>query len=75
MLSDFSRKTSTRSAPADLPRDNNSSICGFKFSSKIWNSKSGKATPLDRILIIAPSNSNPTVYRKNKNILWNKTED
>jgi len=42
---------------------------------KIWNSKSGKATPLDRILIIAPSNSNPTVYRKNKNILWNKTED
>ncbi len=39
MLSDFSRKISTRSAPADLPRDNNSSICGFKFSSKVWSSK------------------------------------
>ena len=41
---------------------------------KIWNSKSGKATPLDRILIIAPSNSNPAIYKKNKDILWNKIE-
>lgn len=42
---------------------------------KIWNSKSGKATPLDRILIIAPSNSNPIIYKKNKDILWNKIEE
>jgi hypothetical protein len=41
---------------------------------KIWNSKSGKDTPLDRILIIAPSNSNPAIYKKNKDILWNKIE-
>ena len=45
---------------------------------KIWNSetdKSGKATPLDRILIIAPHNSNPMIHKKNKDIRWNKTED
>ena len=42
---------------------------------KIWNSKSGKATPLDRILIIAPSNSNPVIYKKNKDISWNKIEE
>jgi len=44
---------------------------------KIWKGKmdkSGKATPLDRILIIAPVDSNPTIYKKNKDILWNKIE-
>lgn len=44
---------------------------------KIWNSdkdKSGKATPLDRILIIAPDKSNPIVYKKNIDIKWSKIE-
>ena len=40
---------------------------------KIWNSeedKSGKATPIDRILIICPENSSADIYAKNKDIIW-----
>ena len=40
---------------------------------KIWNSevdKSGKATPVDRILIIAPENSNPKIIARNQDIDW-----
>ena len=40
---------------------------------KIWNSdedKSGKATPIDRILIICPEDSSVGIYAKNKNIIW-----
>ena len=40
---------------------------------KIWNSdedKSGKATPIDRILIICPEDSRVSVYAKNKDIIW-----
>jgi site-specific DNA-methyltransferase (adenine-specific) len=41
---------------------------------KIWNAemdKSGKATPTDRILIIAPENSVPKIILKNNDIDWN----
>jgi len=41
---------------------------------KIWNSeedKSGKATPVDRILIIAPENSSPKIILNNNDIDWN----
>jgi len=41
---------------------------------KIWNSdrdKSGKATPIDRILMICPENSKICVYSKNVDIKWN----
>lgn len=40
---------------------------------KIWNSdedRSGKATPVDRILIICPENSTPDIYLNNKGINW-----
>jgi len=40
---------------------------------KIWNSeddKSGKATPVDRILIICPENATPDIYLNNKGINW-----
>ena len=40
---------------------------------KIWNSetdKSGKATPIDRILIIAPEKSVPEVFLNNRSINW-----
>jgi site-specific DNA-methyltransferase (adenine-specific) len=40
---------------------------------KIWNSevdKSGKATSVDRILIIAPENSNPKIIARNQDIDW-----
>ncbi|MED5350742.1 MAG: DNA methyltransferase [Candidatus Thermoplasmatota archaeon] len=45
---------------------------------KIWNSesdKSGKATLIDRILIICNEKSNPKSYLKNDQINWNPTED
>lgn len=45
---------------------------------KIWNSetdKSGKATPVDRILIIAPEHSEPGIFRSNKSIIWNMFEN
>ncbi len=41
---------------------------------KIWNSdedKSGKATPVDRILIVAPKQSYPQIFVGNKSIIWN----
>ena len=40
---------------------------------RIWNSqvdKSGKATPRDRILIIAPENSNPMTISTNEEVVW-----
>lgn len=40
---------------------------------KIWNSekdKSGKATPVDRIMIIAPEHSNPRIFADNTSISW-----
>jgi hypothetical protein len=40
---------------------------------KIWNSeedKSGKATPVDRILMIAPENSIPKIILKNHDVTW-----
>jgi len=40
---------------------------------KIWNSeedKSGKATPIDRILIICPEDSSVSIHAKNKDIIW-----
>ena len=40
---------------------------------KIWNSdedKSGKATPIDRILIIAPEHSIPEILLNNSSINW-----
>lgn len=43
---------------------------------KIWNSnkdKSGKATMIDRILIIAPENSNVETFKDNNEIIWNAT--
>jgi len=44
---------------------------------KIWNSeidKSGKATLIDRILIICNEKSNPESYYKNRQINWNPTD-
>ena len=41
---------------------------------KIWNSdtdKSGKATPVDRILLICPETSVPEIFIKNRDISWN----
>lgn len=41
---------------------------------KIWNSeidKSGKATPVDRILMICPETSAPDIFIKNRDISWN----
>ena len=40
---------------------------------KIWNSdtdKSGKATPVDRILMICPETSAPDIFIKNRDISW-----
>ena len=40
---------------------------------RIWNStedKSGKATPIDRILIVAPETSDPISYLDNSQIDW-----
>ena len=44
---------------------------------KIWDSeldKSGKATLIDRILIICPEESNPKSFIKNDEIVWNSTD-
>ena len=44
---------------------------------KIWNSdedKSGKATPVDRILIMCPEGSKPKSFSSNDEIVWNPTE-
>ena len=41
---------------------------------RIWNSKvdkSGKATPKDRILIIAPEGSRPEIFVSNEEFGWN----
>jgi hypothetical protein len=43
--------------------------------SEATNDKSGKATPLDRILIMAPDKSNPTPFIDNSNIPWNPISD
>ncbi len=45
---------------------------------KIWNSesdKSGKATPIDRILLICPNESVPIISASNDQITWNQTLD
>jgi len=45
---------------------------------KIWNSeldKSGKATPVDRILLICPNESVPIISTSNDQITWNQTLD
>ena len=34
------------------------------------NDKTGKATPMDRILIIAPSTANPKPFAKSSDVPW-----
>ena len=42
----------------------------IEIQSEATNDKSGKATPLDRILIIAPESSNPTPFLDNEELSW-----
>ncbi len=42
----------------------------IEIHTEATNDKSGKATPLDRILIIAPVSSNPSPTLSNEEILW-----
>ena len=42
----------------------------IEVRSEVTNDKSGKATPLDRILIIAPDSSNPEPLLENNEISW-----
>ena len=41
-----------------------------KVKTEIINDKSGKATPIDRILIMAPESSNPTPFVGNEEVTW-----
>jgi len=43
----------------------------IEVRSEATNDKSGKATPLDRILILAPESSNPSALVKNSDLQWN----
>ena len=43
----------------------------IEIRKEVVNDKSGKATPLDRILIIAPESANPVAFMKNDDVQWN----
>ena len=43
----------------------------IEVRSEATNDKSGKATPLDRILILAPESSNPSALVENSDLQWN----
>jgi len=47
----------------------------IEVRSEATNDKSGKATPLDRILIIAPESSNPEPLMDNVNLTWESIAD
>jgi hypothetical protein len=42
----------------------------IEIISEVTNDKSGKATSLDRILIIAPENAEPRPYLENDEMVW-----
>ena len=42
----------------------------IEVRSEATNDKSGKATPLDRILIIAPESANPVALLTNDEVQW-----
>jgi len=44
--------------------------CTIEIRSEATNDKSGKATPLDRILIIAPESADPSPYMGNGEMEW-----
>ena len=67
MIGESSVESEAEKMALEAEIDQNSTI---QKRVELKNDKSGKATPVDRILIICPENSKPGVYLSNKGINW-----
>ena len=69
VIGEYSEKTEAKRIAAKAALIEGSNI---DIQSEVTNDKSGKATPTDRILIIAPETANPKPLKESKDVQWNQ---
>ena len=72
VIGESSVESKAKKIALDAEKNENSKI---EMRTVLRNDKSGKATPVDRILMICPHTSKPEIYRSNKDITWNMFSD
>jgi len=69
VIGEYSEKTEAKRIATKAALIEGSNI---EIRSEVTNDKSGKATPTDRILIIAPESANPKPLKEGKDVQWNQ---